>query len=64
MNVGVLLQAARRGEGLAAFGASVTPRPDVIRANVSLQIARIREHFFAVLAIESSKLSVNHFVPK
>lgn len=40
----MLLEARRRGERLAAVGAGVGPSPDVLRADVPLQVAGVREH--------------------
>ena len=44
VDVLVLLEARGRGEGLAAVGAGVGPRPHVLRADVPLQVAGVREH--------------------
>lgn len=40
----MLLEAGRGGEGLAAVGAGVRPRAHVLRADVPLQVAGVREH--------------------
>lgn len=44
VDVLVLLEAGGRGEGLAAVGAGVRPRPDVLGPDVPLQVAGVREH--------------------
>lgn len=46
MNVLVLLEARGGGEGLATLGAGVSARPYVLRADVALQVARVREHLW------------------
>ena len=40
----MLLEARRRGERLAAVGTGVGPRPDVLRADVPLQVTGVCEH--------------------
>ena len=62
VDVRVLLQPARRGEGLAALRAGVAPGPDVRGPDVALQVARVGEHLVAVLTREPPELPVNHFV--
>ena len=62
VNVSVLLQSTRRGECLATLGAGVTPGAHVTRPDVPLQVARVGEHFVAILTREPPELSVNHFV--
>ena len=42
----------------------MAPGPDVVRPDVTLQVARIGEDLVAVLARESAILAVNHFVPE
>lgn len=44
MDVLVLLEARGGGEGLAAVGAGVGPRPHVLRADVPLEVAGVRKH--------------------
>ena len=44
MNVLVLLEARRRGEGLATLGARVGTRAYVLRADVALQVTGVCEH--------------------
>lgn len=44
MDVLVLLEARGRGERLPTVGAGVGPGPDVLRADVPLQIAGVCEH--------------------
>jgi hypothetical protein len=43
VDVGVLLEARARGEGLAALGAGVAPRAHVLGPNVALEVRRIGE---------------------
>lgn len=50
VNVLVLFQSARRGERFAALDARVASRPDVLRADVTLEVARVCEHLVTVLA--------------
>lgn len=50
VDVLVLFEARRGGKGFAALAAGVTTGADVLRANVSLQIRRVREDFLAALA--------------
>ena len=64
MYVRVLLQPTARGKSLSTLGTRVASGPHVACANVPLQVAWVRENLVAVLAGKSSKLSVNHFVPK
>lgn len=46
VNVLVLLEARGGGEGLATFGAGVSASPYVLRADVALQVAGVREHLW------------------
>lgn len=62
--MGVLLQPGAGGERLPAFRTRVAPGPDVVRPDVTLEVARIGEDLVAVLARESAILAVNHFVPE
>ena len=62
VDVGVLLEAAGRGKGLAALWACVAARPHVGRADVALQVAGVREDLVAVLAGEAAELAVHHLV--
>lgn len=48
VNVSVLLQSGTRGERFPAFGACVTPRPNVIRTYVTLEIRRVRKNLSGV----------------
>ena len=62
VDVSVLLQTARRREGLPALGAGVAPSSHVGGSDVALEVARVGEHLVAVLTREPSELAVNHFV--
>ena len=64
MYVCVLLEAGAGGECLAALGTGVTASAHVVGADVTLQVARVREHLLAVLAGETTKLAVDHLVPE
>lgn len=44
MNVLVLFEARRGGKGFAAVRAGVGPRPDVLGADVPLQVAGVGKH--------------------
>ena len=48
--MGMLLQSGRSGKSFAALGTSVSSGSNVRRADVSLEIGRIREDLGAVLA--------------
>ena len=62
--VRVLLQPAARGKCLSTLRTGVASGSHVACANVPLQVAWVRENLVAVLTGKSSKLSMNHFVPK
>ena len=42
----------------------MAPGPDVVRPDVTLEVARIGEDLVAVLARKPAVLAVNHFVPE
>ena len=62
MDVGVLLEAAGRGKGLAALGTGVAAGANVRGPDVALKVARVREDLVAVLAGEPAELAVDHLV--
>jgi hypothetical protein len=64
VDVGVLLEPAGRGKGLATLGAGVAAGAHVGGADVALQIAWVCEDLVAVLAGEAAELAVDHLVPK
>ena len=53
VDVLVLLETTRRGEGLAALGARVRARAHVLLPDVPLEARRVREGLGAVLAVEA-----------
>ena len=63
VDVSVLLQTARRREGLPALGAGVAPSSHVGGSDVALEVARVGEHLLAVLTRKPTELTMNHFVP-
>ena len=62
VDVCVLLEAAGGGEGFAALWTGVAARAHVRGADVSLQVAGVREDLVAVLAGEPPELAVHHLV--
>ena len=64
VDVRVLLETAAGGERLATFWTGVAPCTYMGRPDVPLKVAWVREHLVAIFARKSSKLSMDHFVPK
>jgi len=62
VDVGVLLEAAGCGKGLATLGAGMAAGAHVGGADVALEVAGIREDLVAVLAREAAELAVEHLV--
>lgn len=60
VDVLVLLQAGRGGEGLAALCARVAARAHVLGPDVTLQVAGVGEDLVAVLARVAAVLVVRH----
>lgn len=58
VDVGVLLEARRGGEGLAALRARVRPGADVVRSDVALEVGRVGEDLGAVFAGVAARLRV------
>ena len=64
MYVRVLLKPTACGKCLSTLRTGVASGPHMACANVPLQVARVGENLVAVLTGKSSKLSMDHFVPK
>ena len=58
----VLFQSGTGVESLAAFGAGVRPRADVLRADVSLQRYGVREYSWTIFARITLVFAMNRLV--
>mgnify|MGYP003692213707 CR=1 FL=1 len=52
VDVLMLLQSARGRKGLSTFSTSVAPGSNVLRSDVTLEVARISENFVAIFTAE------------
>ena len=62
MDMRMLFQSRTRGKCFSTFWTGMTSGAHVIGANVTLQIARIREDFIAIFARKSPEFSMDHLV--